>query len=66
MFNNVLNKTNQIGWQQLQTIDSGSENLLRNAERYGIYLASAVNDTSTPILVGRQNIGKSYTVVVRK
>lgn len=57
VFNNVLNKTNQIGWQQLQTIGSGSETLLRNAERYGMYLASALNDTNTPIIVGRKNIG---------
>ena len=58
VFDNVLNEANEDGWHQLQTVDSGSQSLLRNTERYGVYLASAVNDTSTPAVVGRNNIGE--------
>jgi len=58
VFDNVLNEANADGWHQLQTVDSGSQSLLTNAERYAAYLASAVNDTSKPAIVGRNNIGE--------
>ena len=58
VFNNILNETNELGWQTLQTIDSGSQSLLRNAERYGAYLAGAVNTTEEPVILVRENIGE--------
>ena len=58
MFNNVLNETNEGGWTALQTIGSGSQTLLQNAERYGAYLASAVNNTDEPLMLVRENISK--------
>lgn len=58
VFNNILNETNELGWQTLQTIDSGSQSLLRNAERYGAYLAGAVNITEEPVVLVRENIGE--------
>ena len=58
MFNNILNETNQAGWTQLQTVASGSQTLLLNAERYGTYLATTVNDTNEPLMLVRENIGE--------
>ena len=60
VFNNILNETHETGWQQLQTVDSGSQTLLRNAERYGAYLASTVNDTDEPLVLVRENISEFH------
>ena len=57
MFNNILNETNQVGWTELQTSASGSQTLLQNTERYGAYLAKAVNNTDESLLLVRENIG---------
>ena len=55
VFNNILNESNMEGWTQLQTIGSGSQTLLQNAERYGTYLAATtVNEL---LLLARDNIG---------
>ena len=58
MFNNLLNETNQVGWTELQSIEPGSQTLLQNAERYGRYLASTVNDTDDPVVLVRENISE--------
>ena len=58
MFNNILNETNEGGWRELQTISSGSQTLLQNAERYGKYLATTVNDTDEPLMLVRENISE--------
>ena len=58
MFNNILNETNQEGWTQLQTVGTGSQTLLQNAERYATYLATTVNDTNEPLMLVRENIGE--------
>ena len=58
MFNNILNETNEDGWRELQTISSGSQTLLQNAERYGKYLATTVNDTDEPLMLVRENISE--------
>ena len=58
VFNNILNETNQAGWTQLQTVASGSQTLLQNAERYGMYLASTVNGTDEPVMLVRENISE--------
>ena len=60
MFNNILNESNQEGWTQLQTVGSGSQTLLQNAERYGTYLATTVNSTTEPLMLVRENIGESF------
>ena len=59
VFNNILNETNQVGWVELQSVGSGSQTLLQNAERYGTYLASTVNDTDQPVVLVRENISES-------
>ena len=58
VFNNILNEIHETGWQQLQTVGSSSQTLLRNAERYGAYLASIVNDTDEPVTLIRENISE--------
>ena len=58
MFNNLLNEANQVGWTELQSIRSGSQTLLQNAERYGRYLASTVNDTDDSVVLVRENISE--------
>ena len=60
MFNNILNESNQEGWTQLQTVGSGSQTLLQNAERYGTYLATTVNSPNEPLVLVRENIGESF------
>ena len=57
VFNNILNETNQVGWTELQTVASGSQTLLQNAERYGAYLAKTVNSTDESVVLVRENIG---------
>ena len=42
---------------------AGSQTLLSNAERYGLYLARAtrsINETEQAVVVSRDNIGKNY------
>ena len=58
VFNNILDEANEDGWDQLQTETLGSQTLLRNAERYGAYIAKTINSTSDPVLLARTNIGK--------
>ena len=57
MFNNILNESNQVGWRELQTVASGSQTLLQNAERYGAYLVRTVNSSDESVVLVRENIG---------
>ena len=63
VFNNVLSEGNQAGWTQLQTVGSGSQTLLQNAERFGRILACIANGTSdnNTLTVSRENICKYYS-----
>ncbi|CAI8001269.1 Adhesion G protein-coupled receptor L1 [Geodia barretti] len=63
VFDNILDERSEKGWTQLQTVDSGSQTLLQNAERYGAYLASTVNDTTESLLLDRKNIVVTAGVV---
>ena len=60
VFNNVLSDKNEIGWQELQSVSSGSQTLLQNTERYAAYLAGIANNTKQPILLAKENIGKLW------
>lgn len=44
-------------------VGTGSQALLDNAERYGLYLASVINDSSTEMILSRPNIGE-YCIIV--
>ena len=50
VFNNVLSEGNQAGWTQLQTVGSGSQTLLQNAERFGEFLLVLPMELVTTIL----------------
>ena len=58
IFNNLLSETNQAGWTQLQTMSSGSQTLLQNAERYGKIFASSLSSTDKSRVVMRDNISE--------
>ena len=60
VFDNILNEDNQEGWSQLQTMSPGSQTLLHSAERYGSYLARAVNNSDDrSVTFVRENISES-------
>ena len=42
----------------IMQVSPGSQVLLDNAERYGIYLARSLNDTNPAEVLSRKNIGK--------
>ena len=65
VFNNVLDEANKDGWDQLQTETSGSQTLLRSAERYGAYIAKTINNTSDPVILARTNIGKYIQLLTK-
>ena len=44
----------------IMQVSPGSQVLLDNAERYGIYLARSLNDTNPAEVLSRENIGKFY------
>jgi len=58
---NVLDEDNQAGWETLQQNSVGSQALLNNAERYALYLATALsqNTSERGILLSRRNIGEA-------
>ena len=55
--NNALGPQNVEGWSNLQQSQSGSEELLSNAEAYAKYLARAINNTNKPVWFSRENLG---------
>ena len=56
---NVLNLTNEAGWESLQDTapSMGSELLLKNAENLGLYLANTLANNDTAVTISRDNIG---------
>ena len=68
VFNNVISEGNQAGWTELQTVGSGSQTLLQNAERFGRVLASKIhdNDGNDALLLSRENIGILYFLITRE
>ena len=62
IFNNLLSEANQAGWTQLQTVRSGSQTLLQNAERYGkIFAGTLSRGNISTITVVRENISECWT-----
>ena len=65
VFNNILDEANEDGWDQLQTVTSGSQTLLRSAERYGVYIAKTTKNTADPVTFVRTNIGEFIYYVIK-
>ena len=63
VFNNILDEANEDGWDQLQTETSGSQTLLRSAERYGAYIAKTIKNTADPVILVRTNIGMFIYII---
>jgi hypothetical protein len=63
VFNNSLREANQAGWTQLQTAGSGSQALLKNAERFGRILATSTVNGNGTLVLSRQNIVVAAEVV---
>ena len=64
VFNNSLREANQAGWTQLQTAGSGSQALLKNAERFGRILATSTVNGNGTLVLSRQNIGEHFYVLI--
>jgi len=60
ILNNILDESNLNGWRDLQRVSPGSQVLLDNAERYALYLARSLNNTSPSRVFSRENIGMKY------
>ena len=61
--NNILSESNQASFSSLQEVGVGSQAVLQNAERYGIYAARALEQqtsTGQTLNITRDNVGK-YT-----
>lgn len=58
IFSNVLDIRNERGWEELQDVNPsmGSEQLLDNAEDFGLLVASSLND-GQQLDISRSNIG---------
>ena len=46
-------------------VSPGSQVLLDNAERYGLYLARSLNDSNSAQVLSRRNIG-TYVILLEK
>ena len=57
VMNNALSPNNEAGWSELQQSQSGSEELLSNAETYAQYLASTISDANETAVFSRENLG---------
>ena len=55
--NNILAVRNSRGWTDLHQTTVGSQALLENAERFGIYLAYSMTEIGESV-ISRENIGK--------
>ena len=57
LLNNALDSRNKDSWFSLQDSQSGSEELLNNAESYGLYLGGILNASNTVTQFSRENLG---------
>lgn len=57
LLNNALDVRNKDSWLELQESETGSEELLNNAETYAHYLGSTLNFSDTIAQYSRENLG---------
>ena len=64
MIDNLLDRVNLAGFQDLQAEAPASQSVLNNAERYALFLADAMsqNNSEGSILLSRGNIGEAITL----
>ena len=61
VIDNLLNRVNLAGFGDLQAEAPAGQSVLNNAERYALYLATAMsqNTSQRGILLSRRNIGEA-------
>jgi len=61
VIDNLLNRVNLAGFGDLKTEAPAGQSVLNNAERYALYLATALsqNASDQSILLSRGNIGEA-------
>ena len=61
---NLLNQVNLAGFEDLQVEEPAGQSVLNNAERYALYLATAMlqNTSERDILLSRRNIGEAVVL----
>ena len=64
MIDNLLDRVNLAGFEDLQVEEPASQSVLNNAERYALYLATALsrNTSERDILLSRRNIGEAVVL----
>ena len=61
VIDNLLNRVNLAGFGDLQAEEPAGQNVLNNAERYALYIVTAMsqNASEQSILLSRGNIGEA-------
>ncbi len=59
LLNSALDSRNRDSWLELQELESGSEELLNNAEMYAQYLGRTLNSSNIFAKYSRDNLGLS-------
>ena len=61
VIDNLLDQVNLAGFEDLQAEEPAGQSVLNNAERYALYLATAMsqNTSQRGILLSRRNIGEA-------
>ena len=61
VIDNLLNRVNLAGFEDLQVEEPAGQSVLNNAERYALYVATAMsqNTSDQGILFSRGNIGEA-------
>ena len=64
VIDNLLNRVNLAGFGDLQAEEPAGQSVLNNAERYALYLATAMsqNTSERDILLSRRNIGEAVVL----
>ena len=60
LFNNALDSRNRDSWEDLQQFESGSEELLSNAENYASLIASRLTQQGENVRFSDENIGMNW------
>lgn len=62
LFNNALDSRNRDSWEELQESESGSEELLSNAEEYASITASLLQEAGDVFRFTDENLGKTLSI----
>ena len=65
VIDNLLDRVNLVGFGDLQVEEPAGQSVLNNAERYALYLATAMlqNTSEQVILLSRRNIGETVVLL---